>query len=276
MSFEWLKKIFSFQFFGMIVGSAPISTVFYIGYLPEWSRHWSAFSAVIFSLIVLYNSCGFDASYYDMSYVLFLEFLYGFLLANLMVPIFRKAYQFSKNDNIVVDAFLAQVLLLAMCVPAIVHINIHVLDAVAFLCKMFFTCNAFFTKFFITVLTLLSPYFILRFFDIMEFWPTNKMFLYSELSFNRIIAGLIPVIYAVIFIYVTAFLFFDLTLVEVINFYKVVFSRVCKHIVLVLALLRNTITVKNFYILCKKLGLVGLLDSYGLINMKHYDIKYLE
>jgi hypothetical protein len=275
MVWNWLKKIFSFQFFGKIVGSAPISTVGYIGYLPEWSRHWSAFASIIFSLVLIYNTAGFDGSHGAMSYYLLLQGIYGFLLANTMVPIFRKAYPFSKNENIVIDSFVAQALFLGLSVPAIVHIAIHVDAITSHLCQVVFICNPFVIKVLFTLLTLLGPYFVLRFFDIMEFWPTNKMFLYAELSINRILAGIIPVLYAVFFIYIFAFLFFDLTLFQVLQFYKAVFHNIYLHFLFVFAVLAKTFTMKNLYLLCKKLGIIHVMDHYGLINMKHYDMKYL-
>ncbi len=270
-----LKKIFSFEFFGKIVGSAPITTVLYIGYLPEWGRHWSAFASIIFSIILIYNTCGFEGSYIDMSYILMLQFIYGFFIANIMVPIFRKTHPFSKNENIVVDAFVAQSLLLSLTVPAIVYVNIGINSFASKMCSLFFNCPEFTTKFFIVFFTLLGPYFILRFFDLMEFWPTNRMFLYAELSINRIIAGIIPAIYAIVFIYIVAFLFFDLTLVSVIDFYGVIFSKTAIHLFLIYLVFKKIFTTKNLYILCKKIGIIKALDYYGLINAEHYDMKYL-
>ena len=241
MTFRWLKTIFSFQFFGKMIGSALFSTV----------------------------------SYSDISYVLLLQAIYGFLLANIMVPIFRKTYIFSKNENIVIDSFIAQALFLGLSVPAIAHIAIHIDYMTNHLCQVVFICNPFALKMLFTILTLLGPYFILRFFDVMEFWPTNKMFLYAELSINRMIAGIIPVLYAVLFIYIFAFLFFDLTLVQVIQFYKVVFHNIYLHSIFVFLVLKKTFTAKNLYIICKKIGIIKAMDHYGLINAKHYDAQYL-
>ncbi len=275
MKFKWLKKIFSFQFFGTIVGSAPISTVFYIGYLPEWGRHWSALFSVIFSIILIYNTCGFENSYLAMSYILLLQSIYGFLLANLMVPIFRKSHPFAKNESIVIDSFIAQSFFFAMSVPAIVHIASIIDGITSHLCQVVFICNPFVLKVLFTILTLLGPYFILRFFDVMEFWPTSRMFLYTELSINRIIAGIIPALYSLLFLYLFAFLFFDLTLVQVLDFYKVVFHHTYTHLMLIFLVLKKTFTFKNLYILCKKIGIIGAMDHYGLINAKHYDMKYL-
>jgi hypothetical protein len=275
MILKWLKKLLSFQFFGKIIGSEIVSTVFYIGYLPEWSRHWSAFASIIFSIVLIHNIVGLDGDHLLMSYVLFLQAIYGFLLANIMVPIFRKVYPFSKNENVVIDSFIAQALFFSLSVPAIIHIGTHVDNITNHLCKVVFICNPFVLKIMFVFLTLLGPYFILRFFDIMEFWPTNKMFLYAEFSINRIIAGIIPVLYALVFLYIFAFLFFDLTVLQVIAFYKVVFYKFYLHSIFIFFILKKTFTIKNLYILCKKLGIISLMDHYGIINAKHYDIRYL-
>jgi hypothetical protein len=243
--------------------------------LPEWSRHWSAFLSVIISLIIIYNFSDQKFSEIDVSYILLLEFLYIYLLANIMVPIFRKVYKFSRVENIVIDAFLAQILVLAMCVPAIFYINNGVNSFMFGVCKSFLTCSPFIFELLVLFVTLVIPYFILRFFDILEFWPTNQMLLYAELSFNRIIAGIIPALYSIIFIYLVSFLFFDLTLVQVIDFYAIVFKKTYLHYLGVFILLGKFLNWQNFYILMRKVGIISLLDKYGFINMKHYDIKYL-
>ena len=273
--FRTLKKIFSLETFGKLLGSNLIATVFFIGYLPEWSRHWSAFLSVIISLIIVYNVSEEQFNEIDISYILLLEFIYIYLLANLMVPIFRKVYKFSKTENITIDAFLAQILVLGMCVPAIFYINKGVILFMSNVCRSFLNCSSFVFEFLVLFVTLIVPYFILRFFDILEFWPTNQMFLYAELSFNRIIAGIIPALYAIIFIYLASFLFFDLTLVKVIDFYSIVFKKIYLHSIFVFFIINKVFNWKAFYVFMKKIGVISFLDKLGLINIKHYDIKYL-
>ena len=263
--FRTLKKIFSLETFGKLLGSNLIATVFFIGYLPEWSRHWSAFLSVIISLIIVYNVSEEQFNEIDISYILLLEFIYIYLLV----------YKFSKTENITIDAFLAQILVLGMCVPAIFYINKGVILFMSNVCRSFLNCSSFVFEFLVLFVTLIVPYFILRFFDILEFWPTNQMFLYAELSFNRIIAGIIPALYAIIFIYLASFLFFDLTLVKVIDFYSIVFKKIYLHSIFVFFIINKVFNWKAFYVFMKKIGVISFLDKLGLINIKHYDIKYL-
>jgi hypothetical protein len=277
MSFwKTIKDIFSLETLGKLTGASVISTVCFIGYLPEWSRHWSAFVSVIISIILLYNSPTYPLTPIEMSYILMMEFCYLYLLANIMVPIYRKVYKFSKLENITIDAFLAQILVLGMCIPAIMYINKGSISFISDMCTQFFHCSKFVYEVTVLFVTLIIPYFILRFFDIMEFWPTGYMFLYAEWSFSRIIAGLFPAIYSIVFIYLLSFLFFDLTFEQVIEFYSTVFKMVYVHFAVVFGVIWAFFNWKTFYIVLKKLGIIGLLDKYGFINMNHYDMKYFD
>ena len=273
--FKKLRAFFSFQTLGRLSGSNIVATSFFLGYLPEWSRHWSAFFSIIFSIILLYNTVSIPLQEAEMAYILIIEFIYGFLIANIMTPIFRKAFPLAKLENVTIDAFLAQVLVLALCVPAIFYVNSAVIGSITKLCTSFLNCSNFIFDAIVIFVTLLSPYFILRFFDSMEFWPTSKMFLYAEMSFNRIFAGICPAIYSILAIYLISFLIFDLTLISVLEFYSVVFHKVYIHLLLMTAFLLKILNMKTIYIFFRKIGIIGLLDKYGFLSMAYYDSKYI-
>lgn len=269
------KNFFKLKNFLKIFGSKLFSTSLYLGYLPEWGRHWSAVLSILFSIILIYNSIGFEASYASISYILMLEFIYGFLLAIILVPLFRYIYSYDGLEVITIDSALAQILMLAMSIPAIIYINAGIINLMHQACNSFLYCTPLIFKISTLLLTLVGPYTLLRFFDILEFWPTSKILLHSQNSFFRIIAGLIPAIYSVITIYALCFLFFDLSLIEVINFYKYIFIKLYNHFIFVTLFILQFMNQKTLYIIFKKIGIIKLLDYYGLINMQHADLKYL-
>lgn len=271
-----IKDFFSAKTIGRLIGSNIFATSFFLGYLPEWSRHWSAFLSILVSIVLLYNIVSIPLQQLDLAYALMLEFVYSFLVANFMVPIFRKTFPLAKIDNVTIDAFIAQVLVLAMCVPAIFHINAYTVSFTRMVCTSFLNCTPFVFDIITLIVTLLGPYFVLRFFDKMEFWPTSKIFLYSESSFIRIFGGICPAFYSIVIIYLISFLLFDLTLMQVIEFYTIVFNKIYNHFIFVIIVISKTFSSKGFYLFLKKIGLIKLLDKYGFINMEYYDLKYLE
>lgn len=213
---NWLK----------ILGSRMFSSVFYLGFLPDWNRHWSAAFAVLTSVIFIFNFFGLNASPGIIAYSMALKFIYILIFAMIMIPLFRFVYKPQNLDVITIDAYLSQILVFALCVPAIVHIDAGITSLLIKACNSFLYCNKFIFSSSRIFLTLLGPYMILRFFDIFEFWPSGYMFLYLKNSYLRLIAGIIPAIYTSISIYLFCFLFFDLELSEVISFYKAIFLAV--------------------------------------------------
>ena len=270
-----IKALLKPKNFLKIFFSKIFATNLYIGYLPEWNRHWTAFFAVIVSIIYIYNTVGFNASPSEIAYVMTLHFLYGLLLSFLMIPLFRFIYNPGDLEVITMDAYLAQILFFALSVPAIVYINIGIANFMIKMCTSFLYCNDTIFKVSTVFFTLLGPYFLLRFFDAMAFWPTANILLYAKNSFIRIFAGIVPpVIYSLLTIYIMSFLFFDLTLVEVISFYKAIFLKTYYHFTWVLLFLIKIISKRNLYILLSKIGVVKLLDSNGFINANHYNDLY--
>lgn len=274
--FRTLKNFFTFKNFLKIFCSRIFSTSLYLGYLPEWGRHWSASLSILISIILVYNTIGFDASHIEISYILMIEFLYGFILAIALVPLFRYIYPHDGLEVVTIDASIAQIFMLGMSIPAILHINSTVINLMHISCNSFLYCTPLVFKISTLLLTLAVPYALLRAFDILEFWPTSKILLHSQNSFLRIIAGLIPAIYATITIYAFCFLFFDLTLTEVITFYQYIFIKIYNHIIFVMTFIGQFMSEKNLYIFFKNIGIIAFLDQYGWINMQHADLKYLE
>jgi hypothetical protein len=191
-----------------------------------------------------------------------------------VIPLYRFVYKPQDLDVITIDAYLGQILVFALCIPAIVHIDAGITSLLIKACNSFLYCNKIIFSVSRTLLVLLVPFLLLRFFDILEFWPSGYMFLYFKNAYLRLIAGLIPAIYTSIALYLFSFLFFTLELSDVIVFYKAVFLAVYKHFIFVFFFILRIFSMKSIYIFFKKIGAVYLLDKYGLINSEHYDIKF--
>jgi hypothetical protein len=271
---NFFKKIFNLKNILKLLLVKPISTVLYIGYLPDWNRHWSAAFSILTSIIFILNIFGTSVSSTVIAYGMMLKFIYILCIAFFSVPIFKYVYKPENLDVITIDAFLAQILVFALSVPAIIHINIGINNLLIKACNSFLYCNEYIFSFTKLFLTLLGPYFVLRFFDIFEFWPTAYIFLYFKNSYIRLLAGLIPAIYASISIYLFCLLFFDLKFMDIIYFYKSVFILLWKHLVFISLFLVKIFYPKSIYIILKKIGIIKLLDKHGIINAEHYDIKY--
>lgn len=272
--FSWVKEIFALRNILKIFGSRVFSTVFYIGYLPDWNRHWTAFFSVIMSVVFIYNIAGFSAKPELIAYYMLLKFIYLSVFSWVLVPLFKYSYRPANLEIITIDAYLAQVLMFALSVPAILHINSGIISLMTRACNSFLYCSDLVFGFSSLFLTLLGPYLLLRFFDAMEFWPTANLFLYYKNNLIRLFAGLVPALYAIFTIYLFSLLFFDLEIGEIISFYRVVFKLTYFHLILAAAILLKFFKLQNLYILAKKIGVIGLLDRYGLINQNHYDLKF--
>jgi len=271
---DFLKNIFNPKTWLKFTGIRMFSTVFYIGYLPDWNRHWSAAFSVLISIIFIINITDNNFSPDIIAYYMILKFIYIFSISLFTIPLFRYVYKPENLEIITIDAFLAQILVFALSIPAIMHINIGINNMLVSACNSFLYCNKYIFIYSKVFLTLFGPYLVLRLFDILEFWPTAYMFLYFKNTYLRLIAGLIPAIYSIITIYLFCLLFFDLEFVEIIDFYKKTFLMIGKHFYILFFFLIKLFSFKSIYFFLKKIGVIFLLDKYGIINSEHYDIKY--
>ncbi len=214
----------SLKLLGKLVGTVfparIISTFFGIGYLPSWQDHWASFTALVVSYILLYFVHGSSFLLYgtpSISLVIAIFFL-KFSIAVLIIQIIAIfIFQINdpganSNENIVIHIALAQLLVVALTMPAITAVFYSVTDFYDKICKGIFTCPSWLNSFTYFIIFFMIPYIFLNIIIRMKPWPIVSIQLNYNSALSITVEGIIYVLYTTIFIYLTACIFFNLTI----------------------------------------------------------------
>lgn len=228
----------SLRLIGKIVGKVfpakVISTFFGMGYLPVWQEHWSSFLALIMSYILLYLLHGSYLLLYDISNIALIIAIFFlklsiafFIVQTIAIFIFQiNNPGANSNENIVVHIVLAQLLVIALTMPAILAIFYSVADLYDQICKKMFTCPKWINSFTYFFIFFMIPYLFFNIIVMIKPWPIVTI----QLNYNNVLSitaeGAIYILYAVIFIYLVACVFFDLTIHDAHVFNRYVFNNI--------------------------------------------------
>ncbi|MCV3769646.1 MAG: phosphatidylglycerophosphatase [Wolbachia pipientis] len=236
-----------------IFPAKAISSFLGIGYLPSWQNYWSSFLILLITDIILIFIYGINFILYKMPYsgiiiaAIFAKLAVGVLVLQLIgIFVFHiKDPSANSSENIVIQIALGQLLTIALSMPAIMSIYYVISKLYRNICKEILQCAFWFDNFMHFFFFLMIPYIFFTIIEIVKPWPISSI----QLSYNNAISitfeGIFHAFYAVIFLYLIAFICCDLTMHDAIILNKSIIQHVKGSLAVFDNYLRDS--VKNKY-----------------------------
>lgn len=227
-----------FKFLGKMLGKVfpakTISSLLGIGYLPSWQNYWSSFLILFIVDVILIFTYGGEYLLYKMPdsgivvAAVFTKLAIVMLVMQLIGIFIFHAQDPSANsgENIVIQIASGQVLTVALSMPAIMSIYYAVSKLYGNICKQILQCPFWFNDFMHFFFFLMIPYVFFNVVEVIKPWPISSI----QLSYNNAMSitfeGIFHTFYAVILLYLTAFIFCDLTMHDAIVLNKSIIQYV--------------------------------------------------
>ncbi len=216
--FDILKKIYSLGFV-RIFPAKIITSVLGTGHLPEWQGHWASLLGVLFSVFIAYIFTGFVGSIVDLSIPIVVAAIILFVIGLLSIHL-SHLKDSGLDDEIMIHIFFGQVLVCGLSGPAVLSIGADIIVFNSFICEKFLYC----APWFYTVITYLPlfmiPYFVYRCFDMLKPWPASILDRDYNNSISNMSDALVNAFYTLVTLYLSAFIFFHLTIDSAILFFQ--------------------------------------------------------
>lgn len=219
---------------GKIFPSKTVSSFLGIGYLPSWQNYWSSFLALFIADVVIILSYGGKYLLYTMPgsgiavAAIFMKITVAMLVIQIIGIFITHAQDPDANsgESIVIQMASGQMLTVACSMPAIISIYRVVSKLYGDICKQILHCPVWFNDFMHFVFFLMIPYVFFNVVEVIKPWPISSI----QLSYNNAISitieGIIHSLYAIALLYLTAFIFCDLTMSSAIAFNTSVIQHV--------------------------------------------------
>ncbi|MGL9758033.1 MAG: phosphatidylglycerophosphatase [Wolbachia sp.] len=227
-----------FQFLGKVLGkifpAKIVSSFLGIGYLPGWQNYWSSCLILLITDIILILAYGGDFILYKMPNsgivvaTIFTKLAIVMLVLQLVgISIFHtQDPSASSDENIVIQIASGQVMTVAFSMPAIMSIYYTVSKFYLSICKAILQCPFWFNDLMHLFFFFVIPYLFFNVVEVIKPWPISTI----QLSYNNAISitfeGIFHTFYAVILLYLTAFMFCNLTMHDAIVLNKSIFEYV--------------------------------------------------
>ncbi|MDM8335582.1 phosphatidylglycerophosphatase [Wolbachia pipientis] len=234
---------------GKVFPAKIVSSFLGIGYLPGWQNYWSSFLILFVTDIILVFTYGGDFILYRMPSsgiivaAIFAKLAIVVLILQLVgISIFHtQDPSASSDENIVIQIALGQVLTVALSMPAIMSIYYTVSKLYGSICKGILQCPFWFNDFMHLFFFFIIPYAFFNVVEVIKPWPISSI----QLNYNNAISitfeGIFLAFYSVILLYLTAFIFCDLTIHNAIVLNKGIFQYVKESSIVLSDYLRNTV-----------------------------------
>ncbi|MGL9733057.1 MAG: phosphatidylglycerophosphatase [Wolbachia sp.] len=234
---------------GKIFPAKIVSSFLGIGYLPNWQNYWSSFFILFITDIILILVYERDFILYKMPNsgvivaAIFVKLAIVMLVFQLIgISIFHTQNPSANSgENIVIQIASGQVLTIAFSMPAIMSIYHVISKLYGSICKQILQCPFWFNDFMHLFFFFIIPYAFFNIVEMIKPWPITSI----QLSYNNVISitleGIFHMFYAVILLYLTAFIFCDLTIHNAIVLNKSIIQYLKENSVALSDYLYNTI-----------------------------------
>ncbi|MCM1002338.1 phosphatidylglycerophosphatase [Wolbachia pipientis] len=234
---------------GKVFPAKIVSSFLGIGYLPSWQNYWSSFLILFVTDVILVLVYGGDFILYKMPNsgvvvaAIFVKLAIVMLVLQLVgISIFHiQDPSANSGENIVIQIASGQVLTVALSMPAIMSIYHAVSKLYGSICKQILQCSFWFNDFMHLFFFFIIPYTFFNIVEAIKPWPISSI----QLSYNNAISitfeGIFHTFYAVILLYLTAFILCDLTMHNAIVLNKSIIQYVKENSVVLSDYLHNTI-----------------------------------
>ena len=206
------------QFFSRVIPAATIATCCGIGFFPEWQRYWAAVLAMVLSGIIVYFSGVFKQGILAIAIPLTIFGIIFFILGLISVLLYRVRRD-DIEDKLVIDAFVGQIFVLALSMPAIIEISDFSMWIFHFICSSLFNCAEWFYILCRIMLAFAIPYVTFLIFEICNIWPGRWLATIHNNTWATMSVGLSNAFYSITILYGISFIFLDLQLPDVIDFF---------------------------------------------------------
>ncbi|APR98195.1 phosphatidylglycerophosphatase [Wolbachia endosymbiont of Folsomia candida] len=205
---------------GKIFPAKTVSSFLGVGYLPGWQNYWASFFILFIVDMILLLTYGGEYLLYKMPgsgivvAAIFTKLAVVMLAIQVIAIFIFHAQDPSANsgENIVIHLASGQVLTVALSMPAIMSIYYTVSKLYGGICKEILQCPFWFNDLMHCVFFLMVPYVFFNIVEVIKPWPIGTI----QLGYNNAISitfeGIFHVFYAAILLYLTAFIFCDLTM----------------------------------------------------------------
>ncbi|WCR57580.1 phosphatidylglycerophosphatase [Wolbachia endosymbiont of Ctenocephalides felis wCfeJ] len=213
---------------GKIFPAKTVSSFLGVGYLPSWQNHWSSFLILLITNITLVLVYGIDFVLYKMPYsgiimaAVFAKLAIVMLVLQLVgISIFHvQDPSANSGENIVIQIASGQVLTIALSMPAIMSIYYAISRLYGSICKEILQCPFWFNDFMHLFFFFIIPYAFFNVVEVIKPWPISIIQLGYNNAISITLEGIFYTFYAVILLYLTAFIFCDLTMHDAIALNK--------------------------------------------------------
>ncbi|WP_341808920.1 phosphatidylglycerophosphatase [Wolbachia endosymbiont (group E) of Neria commutata] len=205
---------------GKVFPAKTVSSFLGVGYLPGWQNYWASFFILFIVDIILLLTYGGEYLLYKMPgsgivvATIFAKLAVAMLVIQVIGIFIFHAQDPSANsgENIVIHLASGQVMTVALSMPAIMAIYNTVSKLYGGICRQILQCPFWFNDFMHCFFFLMIPYVFFNFVEAIKPWPIGTI----QLGYNNAISitfeGIFHTFYAVILLYLTAFIFCDLTM----------------------------------------------------------------
>ncbi|WCR54116.1 MAG: hypothetical protein PG981_001138 [Wolbachia endosymbiont of Ctenocephalides orientis wCori] len=213
---------------GKIFPAKTVSSFLGVGYLPAWQNYWSPFFALFITDTILLFTYGNDYLLYKMPFsgvvvaTIFIKLSIIMMILQLIGIFILHAQNpsASSSEHIVIHLASGQVLTVALSMPAIIFIYHTVSKLYGGICKEILQCPFWFNDLIHFFFFLMIPYVFFNIVEIIKPWPISTIQLDYNNAFSITLEGVFHTFYAVILLYLVAFIFCDLTMHDAIAFNK--------------------------------------------------------
>ncbi|MDD9332067.1 MAG: phosphatidylglycerophosphatase [Wolbachia sp.] len=219
---------------GKVFPAKTVSSFLGIGYLPGWQSYWSAFLILLITDIILILAYGGQYLLYTMPSsgivvaAIFVKIAIVMLVIQLIGIFIFHAQEPSTNsgETIVVQMATGQVLTVAFSTPAIMSVYYTVSRLYGSICKQILQCPLWLNDFMHFFFFFIIPYVFFNVVEAIKPWPINSIQLGYNNAISITVEGIFYAFYAVILLYLIAFIFCDLTMHDAIALNKSIIQRV--------------------------------------------------
>lgn len=234
---------------GKVFPAKTVSSFLGVGYLPGWQNYWSSFLILFVTDVILVLAYGGDFILYKMPNsgivvaAIFAKLAIVMLVLQLVgISIFHiQDPSANSGENIVIQMASGQVLTVAFSMPAIMSIYYAVSKLYGSICKEILQCPFWFNDFMHLFFFFIIPYVFFNAVEVIKPWPISSI----QLSYNNAISitfeGIFHTFYAVILLYLIAFIFCDLTIHDTIILNKSIAQYVKESLAVLSDYLHNAV-----------------------------------
>lgn len=263
------------RFIAKLVPGKTLSTIFGIGLLPTWQRHWGTLFATLFIAVELWivlNGTGVNIlnlhSLSNTVYIASILMSTAIIIYVISIPMIASYQTFDNTDtdSIIIEVVAGYIALIALSLITLIYIRDFINRiAISGLCTIM-PCPFWLSGALNTIAPIALPFAVYRYFDSWKIWPSS--FFISGLSTvtGRISDTLTSVIYGSFTLYFISFTICDLPAAQATDFIVMLTHATLARLTAITVITYNWLVHIDIKTIAETLGITGLMDTLGIVN----------